>query len=147
MTVTFGQFGCQPEESSMPKMNNVKTIVLCGLLMAGLVLGVGVRQAEARPYFFGWWTEAYPDVTKAQQVKSKVKCNVCHYGASKKNRNAYGKALQEAFGKKLKNNPADKMIFTDSLKKVEDEKSQTEGKTFGDLLKAKELPATPPESK
>jgi len=123
----------------MRKFCGVKTTVLCGLLAVGFLAAMTVRQAEARPWFPAWWMEAYPEVTKKQDVKAKVKCNVCHYGSSKKNRNAYGKALQKAFDKKL--TKKDKEDFLAGLKKVEGEKSEVEGKTFGDLLKAEELPA------
>jgi hypothetical protein len=124
----------------MSKRFNRHKMFCCWLLVGGLLFAVGAQQAHARPYFLKMWIEAYPDVAKDNDVKEKVKCNVCHVGTNKKMRNAYGKALQKAFGKKLKK--SDDQEFNDGLKKVEGEKSETEGKTFGDLLKDKKLPST-----
>lgn len=124
----------------MRNFSRVMTTALCALLATCMVMVATTRQAQARPAYLGWWTETYPKVAEENDVKKMVKCNVCHVGPKKKNRNAYGKALDHALTKK--NLPkADKQVFIDALKKVADEKSQTEGKTFGDLLKANELPA------
>jgi hypothetical protein len=68
-----------------------------------------------------------------------VKCGVCHVGASKKNRNDYGKAIVKALdGKKA---VKDKDAIVDVLKTAAKEKN-SDGKTYGDLLDAGELPAT-----
>jgi|SRR5579862_953843 len=125
----------------MRKFCGVKTTVHCGLLAVAFLAGMTIRQAEARPWYPAWWVEAYPEVAKKQEVAAKVKCNVCHYGSSKKNRNAYGKALQKAFDDKAVPRKTGKKDFLAGLKKVEEEKSAVEGKTFGDLLKAGDLPA------
>ncbi len=120
-----------------------KTALACGFLAAGFLLATATQQAQARPYFLKWWLATYPEVSKTNEVSTKVKCDVCHVGKSKKNRNDYGKALDKAIGKKLKSNAKDKEAFEEALKKVEGEKSKVEGKTFGDLLKANQLPSNP----
>jgi hypothetical protein len=117
-------------------------MVMCGLLMAGLLVTATPRQAEARPPYMGWWTETYPDVAKKNDVKTSVKCNVCHFGTKKKDRNDYGKAIAKALPKKnLKKTDENKEIFQTTLKTVAGQKSATEGKTFGDLLDTGELPS------
>jgi len=120
-------------------------MVACGLLMAGLLVTATAQQAQARLPYLAWWTATYPDVAKKNDVKT-LKCNVCHVGtASKKNRNEYGKAIAKALApkKNLKKTDENKEIFETTLKTVAGQKSATEGKTFGDLLDAGELPSPP----
>ncbi|HET6326324.1 MAG TPA: hypothetical protein VFG04_16745 [Planctomycetaceae bacterium] len=112
--------------------------------VAGLVLAVaGIvfltsAQAEARPQYLRVWMDTYPDVAQKNNVKTTLKCNVCHFGAKKTNRNDYGKAIVKALdGAK---NVKDKDKFTDVLKTAAKEKN-ADGKTFGDLLEANELPS------
>jgi hypothetical protein len=64
-------------------------------------------------------------------------CNVCHIaGQGKKMKNEYGQAVGKVVTKKDKD-AADKIQA--GLKTTEGEKSKS-GKTFGDLIKAGELP-------
>ena len=119
------------------------TMVLCGVLTIGLLVAATARQAQARPNYLAWWLADYPDVAKKNDVKTAVKCNVCHYGTSKKNRNDYGKAIAKALApkKNLKKTDENKDLFDAALKTVAQQKSATVGKTFGDLLESGELPA------
>lgn len=79
------------------------------------------------------------DFGKKHGKSGKVSCAVCHPSKSKKDRNNYGAALTKALGaKKVK----DTEKIKKALEKVAKEKSATEGKTFGDLIKAGELPGT-----
>lgn len=119
------------------------TVMVCCLLAAALFMTAAPRQVQARQPYYMWWLETYPDVAKKNDVKTAVKCNVCHVGTSKTKRNDYGKAIAKALSpkKNLKKTPENKDIFADALKTVEQQKSGTEGKTFGDLLQAGELPA------
>lgn len=82
-------------------------------------------------------------ITKYDKVKDAktAKCTICH-GKKKEVRNNYG----EAFGKALAaKKEKDKAKIEAALKKVEAEKSATEGKTFGDLLKDGKLPGVKKE--
>ncbi len=72
------------------------TLVTCGLLAVGFLVTTTARQAQARPQYLGWWLQTYPDAAKKNNVKTNVKCNVCHFGTTKKNRNDYGKAIEKA---------------------------------------------------
>ena len=108
---------------------------LCGVAFLGVIFAAA-QTADARPQYFDTFKGQYQNVMEA----NKQKCNVCHYGKSKKNRNNFG----ELFGKTLgqKNVPKDKQEpVKEALTKVESEKSAVEGKTFGDLLKEGKLPA------
>jgi hypothetical protein len=117
------------------------TLVTCGLLAVALLVTTTARQAQARPNYLAWWMQKYPDVAKKNNVKAAVKCNVCHFGTSKENRNDYGKAIIKGLDGKKNLKKKDKTIFEDALKTAEEQKSATPDKTFGDLLQAGELPS------
>ncbi len=79
-----------------------------------------------------------------------AKCNLCHYGTTKKNRNDYGMALSTLLKKddyssaRVAAEPenVEKEIY-EAFQKVE-EMNSTGGKTFGELLNAGQLPGTAP---
>jgi hypothetical protein len=123
---------------------SVKAAIACGLLAAGFLVAATARRAEARPTYYGIWRTTYPAVDKANNVGKLVKCNVCHIGTDRKKRNAYGKAITEALGGKKNLKKADKDEIVAAFKKAEAADSETAGKTFGDLLKADELPSKAP---
>jgi hypothetical protein len=118
------------------------TLVACGLLAVAFLVTTTARQAQARPLYYQWWMQKYPDVTKKNNVKAAVKCNVCHVGTKKEDRNDYGKAIIKGLDGKKNLKKKDKQLFEDALKTAEGEKSGTPDKTFGDLLQGGELPAS-----
>jgi hypothetical protein len=113
------------------------------LLCAAVAFGMKPNSAQAIKPFF--------DEFKAKYVKEdgdagdkefaalveKVKCNVCHLGKEKKNRNDYGKALDVLLDKKT--DAKDKKKIQESMDKVAMQKSP-DGATFGDLIKEHKLP-------
>ena len=108
--------------------------ILVAAAFAGTVLALP-RSAEARPPYCKAFIEHYTDVKAAAQTK----CAICHMGDDKKVRNNYGTAMEAALpGKNCKDDAAIKA----ALVKIEGEKSAIDGKTFGDLLKAGQLPAS-----
>jgi hypothetical protein len=117
---------------------SLKAVTGLALALAALVWLMSARPAEARPQYLGVWIKTYPDVAAKNNVKTAVKCNVCHFGATKKNRNDYGKAITKALGEK---NVKDKDKVEDALKTAAKEKN-ADGKTFDDLLQANELPGS-----
>lgn len=124
----------------MRKFWKVRLACVCGIAVVGALLITGLNRAEARPKYFKEFMKKYEDVTKENDVKKKVKCAVCHIqGKSKKMRNIYGKALGEDMEKK---NQKDVKIIAKAFEKAEKKKSAIKGKTFGDLLKDKKLPAS-----
>lgn len=114
------------------------TVVYCAILAAGLIMATTV---QARPIYLGWWMETYPSVAKKNNIKKGTGCTVCHGPGSKKNRNDYGKAIVKALDGKHNLKKAQKQDFLDALKTASEQKSATEGKTYGDLLNADELPS------
>lgn len=92
-------------------------------------------EAQAQKVYLDVFKAEFPQVEEAAAKK----CNVCHEGRSKKNRNVYGKAMAEALGaKKVK----DKEKIKASLKAIAEKPSQVEGKTFGELIAEGKLPAS-----
>ncbi len=106
--------------------------------IAALVWAVGFpTQADARPQYKKEFEAKYPGM--AAQI-AKVKCGICHPPGAKekkKARNNYGQALGKVLNAK---NVSDKEAILKALGAIEAEKSATEGKTFGDLIKAGTLP-------
>lgn len=85
------------------------------------------------------------------EAVAKAKCNVCHYGKSKKMRNDYGVALSKLLDKSefktslVKADPegAEKKILA-AFEKVAKMKN-AKGVTYGELIKKSELPGTAPK--
>ena len=121
-----------------------------GLVFVALfVVGLFVHSAEARPDYKKAATAKW-EKSKIAEILKTEKCNLCHYGKTKKNRNDLGKALikcglTEEKYVELKSDKEKLAEFaTEVLTKAEGEKS-TKGKTFGELIKAGEDPSTDPE--
>lgn len=120
----------------MRKLMNVKTALLFGLVVAGLSMFGTVNKVEARPNFKNIWAETYPN----SPMLIAKKCGICHPGKSKKEKSDYGEAVFEALGKKRK--ATDKEVIVKALKAVEAKPTSVEGKTYGDFIKADEMPPT-----
>ena len=105
-----------------------------GMSLTGIVLLLCAQSALARPqYNKEFWAKYEKEIGK--QAES-VKCGACH-GKDKKVRNDYGKALGTALDSK---DQKDVDRIKSALDKAAKEKSGTEGKTFGDLIKEGKLP-------
>ena len=131
------------------------TICCCAAVVPVLVLALAVQPAYA--------VKAFSDQFKAKYVKEdskdkadqdfaklvdEAKCNVCHMGKSKKDRNPYGVELAKLLDKKEDKDNKEKIQGV--LAKVEklpvnpkDKKSPT----FGDLIKEGKLPGGEPVEK
>ncbi len=130
-------------------MKSVCWFVLTAVVAVASIAWLNVGTAQARKQYSDEFIKKYvteDPSTPAQkaldaEVKA-VKCGVCHAGdkgANKKERNAYGAALQKAVGKNEKNASA----IDAALDKVADEHSvpgKDDSPTFGDLLKEGKLP-------
>ena len=127
-------------------MNKVSTVVALTLIAVTLHL-TNATDAEARPPYKKQFEARYKDPQIVAAVKE-AKCNVCHYGKSKKNRNDYGSALsklvtKDTYKELRKDKEALAKKVDEAMAKVEKEKSEG-GSAFGDLLKEGKLPGTPP---
>lgn len=121
-------------------------VMLCA---AALWAIVGAGGASALPAFNVEWKARYVEGNKNEAFLKAVdtaKCNVCHdpNSKSKKDHNPYGKAVKKFLTKadydKMKSDmPAAKKYILEALQKAEAEKA-ADGKTFGEKIKAGELP-------
>lgn len=122
----------------MMTMKFAARFAFVGAAMLGLMVFAG-SDASARPKYKGLVDTTYPDLAKKHGTDGKLTCAVCHPDKDKKIRNNYGAAVGKSLSKK---NETDEAKIKEALTKAEGEKSATEGKTFGDLIKAGELPGT-----
>jgi len=124
-------------------MKKVCVTFVLGCVVAALC----VSQASALPPFNKEWTAKYVDGNGNAAFVEAVgtaKCNVCHVGKSKKDKNEYGKAVGKYLTKKdyeavKADAEAAKKYVLEGLEKSEAEKAPS-GKTYGEMLKAGELP-------
>lgn len=121
-------------------MKKAALFVVCG----AMVLSLGLGTAQAIPPFSNEFKAMYitdAPSTPAQQALSaeleRVKCNVCHVGTSKKDRNAYGEALNVLLDKKEDAKNVEKI--QESLRAVESQDSGN-GATYGSRLAEGKLP-------
>jgi hypothetical protein len=117
--------------------------------LTGMAVAIGVAawcgQAFAIKQFADEFKAAYVEEgTPLAAEVEKAKCNVCHMGKSKKDRNAYGQALSELLDKKEDKDNKDKI--RQALETVAAKPSAGAGSpTFGDLIKEGKLPGGPAE--
>ncbi|PHS05516.1 MAG: hypothetical protein COA78_15205 [Blastopirellula sp.] len=132
--------------------------LICCLLFGALAVVMNANEASAtsdiNKTFIAKYNVKEPktDSEKAlSALAAKAKCNVCHIGKKKKDRNEFGQAIaklvdkdeMKALKSAKKTEELTKMI-TDALNKVEKEKNKA-GKTFGELIKAGKLPGGEPK--
>ena len=128
-------------------MKKAGILTICGMVAAMLVGMAGT--ADARPDY----KKAHDAKYKGSSIEgalAEAKCNACHYGKKKSDRNDYGKALikvgltEEKYKELKKEHKEDfAKLIKESLEKVLKEKADG-GETFGDLIKAGKLPGTNP---
>ena len=124
------------------------------LALTGAMVLMLNANAFAIPVFKKQWDETYVADNKNEAfvaAAEEAKCNVCHYGKSKKNRNDYGEALHKYLEKdefksaRVKAEPEKvKAEIEEAFKKVAEMKAK-DGETFGEKLEAGKLPGTAPE--
>jgi hypothetical protein len=110
-----------------------------------LMIGASSRPAFAIKEFFDEFKAVYvkPDSSDANEKAlaaevETAKCNVCHAGSSKKERNAYGDALADLLDKK--EDKKDTAKIRGALEKVAAMPSGDGRPTFGELIKQGKLP-------
>lgn len=121
---------------------------VCMMFVLGCVAAaLCASQASALPPFNKEWTAKYVDGNgNAQFVEAvgTVKCNVCHAGKNKKDKNEYGKAVgkyltKDGYNAIKADTDAAKKYVEEGLAKAEADKA-ADGQTFGTLIKAGKLP-------
>lgn len=117
------------------------------VLGLSFALAGSAREAFAIKQFADEFKEVYvkEGTPLAAEVET-AKCNVCHKGKSKKDRNAYGEALAKLLDKK--EDKANKEKIRQALETVAKESSdpsKPDAPTFGELIAEGKLPGGPVE--
>jgi len=121
---------------------------------SGWVVAAGVaclsggfaRDAFAIKQFADEFKAVYvkPDTPLAAAVET-AKCNVCHAGSSKKERNVYGEALAERLDKKEDAKNVEKIRKAlEEVAALSSDPSKPDAPTFGTLIEEGKLPAGAP---
>ena len=115
---------------------------VAAVMVAAAVLVMSSPDASARPKYATNANAKYPDLAKKIGTDGKLTCALCHTtkdNSKKQIRNNFGAAV----GKNLeKKNESDDEKIKAALEKAEAEKSATDDKTFGDLIKDGTAPGT-----
>ena len=127
-------------------MKNFCLLVLCGFIAGTLLARIESAYAVApfKKEFEAKYVKkdpATPEETALAVAVKQAKCNVCHVGKKKKDRNAYGKALSELLDRKK--DKKDKAKIQEALDTVAELKSNPEdptSPTFGKLISQGKLP-------
>jgi hypothetical protein len=127
-------------------MKNFCLLVLCGFVVGTLLARIETAFAVApfKKEFDEKYVKKNPTTPEEKALAAAVaeaKCNVCHVGKSKKERNAYGEALNALLDKKA--DMKDKAKIQAALDTVAAQKSKADdpnSPTFGDLIKQGKLP-------
>jgi hypothetical protein len=110
----------------------------------GLAVAVGssAREAFAIKQFFDEFKAVYvKDGTPLAAAVETAKCNVCHVGKSKKDRNAYGNALAEKLDKKEDAKNVEKIRKAlEEVAALPSDSAKADSPTFGALLAEGKLP-------
>jgi hypothetical protein len=122
----------------------MRNLFIGTLVLTCAIVFIGSKTVYARAQYKAAFQKAYPDLTK-KLGKKVVSCAVCHPTKKKKERNDFGTAVGKAvFSKDVggKKNEKDKDKLKKAIEAAVKEKSSTDGKTFGDLIKDGKLPGT-----
>ncbi len=126
-------------------MKRLAMLLGCLLLFATPAMGISEFSKQWKNEYLG--EEASDEFKKKGR---KAGCYICHVKGKKKDeaRNEYGKAMHKFLDSKdfpkdwVKENPEEaKKKILEGIKKTNEMKS-SDGKTFGEKIKAGELPAT-----
>jgi len=104
--------------------------------------GGSVREAYAIKQFADEFKAMYvKDGTPLAAAVEEAKCNVCHMGKSKKDRNAYGNALAERLDKKEDAKNVEKIRKAlEEVAALPSDPAKADAPTFGQLIADGKLP-------
>ncbi len=130
-------------------MKKACLLALCGMAIGALALEINAAHAIApfKKEFDEKYVKKEPasEAEKALAVSvSEAKCNVCHYGKSKKNRNDYGQALAKELTKKDGKEIAKIQAALDKVAALKSKADDAGSPTFGELIQQGKLPALEP---
>lgn len=136
-------------------MRKMFWLAACGALGAAVLVWPRTAAIRADTAFRNEFIAKYvkPDSKDPKDIAwaeacDKARCNICHEGLLKKNRNAYGKSLAKLLSRKADTENKEKIRA--ALHQVAKEKvdpKDPKSPTFGDLIKAAKLPGAGPKAK
>jgi cytochrome c2 len=123
---------------------------LSSLLVGALLFGPAAPSAKAvkqfRDEFIAKYVKADSSVPKDKAFAAAVeaaKCNLCHMGTSKKDRNPYGKALDELLDRKTDKENKEKIRSAlDKVAQMKAKPDDPNSSTFGQRLSEGKLPCS-----
>ena len=117
------------------------------VLTAAFVLGSAAREAFAIKQFADEFKAVYvKDGTPLAAAVEEAKCNVCHVGKSKKDRNAFGNALAERLDKKEDAKNVEKIRKAlEEVAALSSDPAKADAPTFGQLIAEGKLPGGAPQ--
>lgn len=119
--------------------------------VTGLVVAIGMAASGGQAFAIKQFADEFKAVyvqegTPLAAEVEKAKCNVCHMGKSKKDRNAYGQALSELLDKKEDKDNKDKIRQAlETVAKESSNPADAAAPTFGALIEQGKLPGGPVE--
>jgi len=122
--------------------------VLVATFVLGLIMGPAAQPAKAIKQFRDEFVAKYvkpdsqdPKDKAFSEAVDEAKCNLCHMGASKKDRNVYGTALAELLDRKTDKDNKEKIAEAlDKVAKMQSNPDDPGSPTFGDLISEGKLP-------
>ena len=117
------------------------------ILVAACAFGLTSREAFAIKQFADEFKAVYvKDGSPLAAEVETAKCNVCHKGKSKKDRNVYGEALAELLDKKEDKDNKEKIRQAlETVGKQSSNPADASAPTFGALIEQGKLPGGPVE--
>ena len=130
-------------------MRTAISVLLCGAVL-GASLGLPARTVRADKAFRDEFIAKYVKVDGSDakdkafaEACDKAKCNICHEGKSKKNRNAYGKALGKFLSRESDTDNKPKIrAALDTVAAMSSDPDNPNSAKFGDLIKEGKLPGS-----
>lgn len=127
--------------------------VWAGLFVLVVLAGPAAKPAKAIKQFRDAFIAKYVKADSADAkdkafaaAVDKAKCNLCHKGSSKEDRNAYGAALAKLLDRKTDKNDKEKIAAAlDKVAEMRCDPNDPNAPTFGQLLSDGKLPC--PEEK
>jgi hypothetical protein len=128
-------------------MNKVLLRSVCVAVVAISLFWLADSSAKAMKPFRDEFMAKYvkPDSADAKEkafaeAVQAAKCNVCHQGKSKKERNAYGRALNKFLSEDDAENKEKIRAALDKAAAMKSNTDDPKSPTFGELIKAGKLP-------
>lgn len=128
-------------------MSRSNLIVRIALFSVAIAVASHAREAFAIKQFADQFKDMYvkEGTPLAAEVET-AKCNVCHKGKSKKDRNAYGEALAKLLDKKEDKENVEKIREAlTAVAKESSDPAKADAPTFGALIEEGKLPGGPAE--